>query len=348
MSRKVILITDLHISTGNKPVLIDLFHQIIDDNKKIGSKVVIIIGDLFIWRKAQPLECLIAFIDLMDILISNGMDVHVISGNHDKVDPDDTRSYLSIYKNYHENLYIYDDYDMFIYDGVYYHMIPYFEKGYIERLENASSIAQEATGVVYNVLCTHISIEGWLPSHRQGENTIKKELFKNFNLVLVGHNHNRKGIGNNIRYIGSMMPVNFGEDNDKGYTVIYNDSDKLVVVHKKLKFIEYITEYVRYEKLNQDKLRKIIEKHSNADYNIRVVVDGDARVLDTIDISMFTSVGIVLELRRRGTTNNDSIDDIESVRFDQGNIMETLDEFCAEMKIPDNTMKTYMKKLINI
>ena len=90
------------------------------------------------------------------------------------------------------------------------------------------------------VLYIHEGINGALATSNEKE--LAANIFQDFDTVLVGHYHNRCKIkGTNIEYIGSSRQHNFGEDEEKGYTLLYTDGSYKFIkneVNKRYKTIE--------------------------------------------------------------------------------------------------------------
>jgi len=55
------------------------------------------------------------------------------------------------------------------------------------------------------------------------EGDVEESYFDSFDLVASGHYHDWSEIGENIVYFRSAYQANFGEDDNKGFTVVYDD-----------------------------------------------------------------------------------------------------------------------------
>ena len=87
---------DPHLSKDNVTVVRDLFNQTFALAEEIGCKIVILGGDVFTSRSAQPLEVLDAWREITEEAEARGLEIAAIPGNHDKTDPNSDRSYLSV------------------------------------------------------------------------------------------------------------------------------------------------------------------------------------------------------------------------------------------------------------
>ena len=105
----------------------------------------------------------------------------------------------------------------------------------------------------YNILYIHEGINGALSTSNDKE--LSPNIFKKWDSVLVGHYHNRCKIKNsNIEYIGSSRQHNFGEDEEKGYTIVYNDGSIEFIknqVNTRYKVLDLTLKQVNANLLNQ-------------------------------------------------------------------------------------------------
>ena len=102
------------------------------------------------------------------------------------------------------------------------HVMSYFPEdgSFAERLGRLA--AEALSGEPEHFLYIHEGINGALA--QPSEKELPARIFSPFDKVFVGHYHNRTVIpGTGIEYIGSSRQHNFGEDEEKGYTVLYTD-----------------------------------------------------------------------------------------------------------------------------
>ena len=94
-------------------------------------------GDVFTERKSQSLAVLYAFGEILELLKQNNVYMHIVPGNHDKVDQDSKISYLDPFEN-HSNITLYKTQTSVPFtNDVFIHFLPYFKENasYVERLE---------------------------------------------------------------------------------------------------------------------------------------------------------------------------------------------------------------------
>lgn len=75
-----------------------------------------------------------------------------------------------------------------------------------------------------DVLFGHFAVTGSRNNDRSVvENNIKPSSFKDFKKVYLGHYHDYQQVGSNIFHLGSLQQNNFGEDESKGFWMLYDD-----------------------------------------------------------------------------------------------------------------------------
>jgi exonuclease SbcD len=215
------VINDTHGDADNRELILSLFTQYFKFCKKNRIPYVFHGGDFFIDRRGQGLIALYLFTEVGDLARKYGITLHIIPGNHDKTDQGSPRSYLGFYN--HSNIIVHDGTDptvSYIDDlenAVRYHLLPYFSEAiYYEKLEQLFLCAD-----MRNVLITHVGIDGVLNNRGEAEErSIPIGVFKQFDLVLIGHYHNKSNVSKRVRYLGSSHQANFGEDVEKGFTTL--------------------------------------------------------------------------------------------------------------------------------
>lgn len=102
---------------------------------------------------------------------------------------------------------------------------------FTERLQEIIDNELSISHTRQNILYIHEGINGALSQPSDKE--LPAKIFEPFDKILVGHYHNRTKIKNtNIEYIGSSRQHNFGEDEEKGYTILYSDGSHKFVKTK--------------------------------------------------------------------------------------------------------------------
>lgn len=288
-----LVITDTHYYKDNTDEVNGVMEQALDRAIYLGCTYLIHAGDVFTDRVGRSLKELLAFHEFLNKVKESGIKFLIIPGNHDKTDQNDIHSYLSVFKNY-KNVTIFEKESYLVLSDEFgFCFLPYFPEGekYDERLENLRSDISLLTPMNRKwFLFTHIAINGV----KNNDGTVVDDgavidKFSKFEQVFVGHYHNRQAFGN-VNYFGSLMPQNFGEDNEKGWLVIYKDfsfelENASFRPYKKLKFD--LT-----KKTGLLLLDKATKKYANNENHIRFVIKGEESQLAQIDVSYYSKLGI--------------------------------------------------------
>lgn len=325
-----ILLTDTHLHKSNVELVKDIFRQAIKICKELKINRIFHIGDFFTSREAQPLYVLLEAKEIFNEIKEAGLFLYIIPGNHDKTDLESTESYLhAVEKNDHINLiddaaYIYAGED----DKTNVIWLPYFkEKGsYLSKLEQASKLTKKGK---CNILLTHIGVNGVMNNDGSSvENNLKQEAFEKFDKVFVGHYHNQQDCGK-INYIGSAYQANFGEDDIKGFTILYENGYTEFI---KSKFPEFVKLKINIDDVINGEIPKHLLKESND--HIRVILTGDKTKLQAYNKQSLIDNGIDVKYEsdevKNGIENSDEI-----IVFDRKNINSAFKKFVKENEIND-------------
>lgn len=323
-----IVTTDWHIEQDNHSLISDLTDQLICEGKEKGIDLILITGDIFESRRAQPLANLSFFGSLLEKFASHGMKVIAIPGNHDKVDLDSPLSYLSEFQ-YHPNFIVVSEYEKMDIGGHCFHFLPYFKEDttYLSYIPKISLDKNKK-----NVLFTHVAVSGVKNNDRtEVANNVKLGMFAGFHSVFVGHYHNKSKIGKNIYYFGSLYPRDFGEDQNKGFLVLNDD----------LSFDEFGLDFPKFLKVKIDanvvsikEIDKLIGQYQDSKDHVRFSFSGKSSKLKSLDENKFKSVGIDVEFKQEDVEK--AISDVESgeiVYFDKEQIYKEFDKFCEQNEL---------------
>lgn len=248
-----LLLNDIHVSKDN----ISEFQANWDEALQICEKYeitdIVIGGDLWQSRSGQTLNTLMAVRQAIIKATSSGKVITIAEGNHCKVDQESLMGYSHLFSEY-PNVEVVDIYSAIeISDNIILYIMSYFpENGSFEE-KLADIEANDFDKSCYNILYIHEGINGALSTSNDKE--LSPNIFKKWDSVLVGHYHNRCKIKNsNIEYIGSSRQHNFGEDEEKGYTIVYNDGSIEFIknqVNTRYKVLDLTLKQVNANLLNQ-------------------------------------------------------------------------------------------------
>ena len=147
--------------------------------------------------------------------------------------------------------------------------------------------------------------------------------------------HNRTIIDKTrIEYIGSSRQHNFGEDEEKGYTVIYTDGSHKFI--KNQANTRYRVIDVAAERAGLHLMDELREIDADGRYKVKVRVHAPQAAMKSVDKAALLDAG---------ATKVELIADDEEMlevaasslfeKFDSHRIRETYEEFCREKQIDD-------------
>ena len=298
-------------------------------------KEIAIGGDLFFSRAAQTLDVLLAVHDALLTAAEHGIHVTIAEGNHDKVNQENERGYCHVFDQ-HSNVLVCDEFvSLPLGDDCRFvlHMMGYFPEdgSFCTRLDDLKEEALDPKRL--NFLYIHEGINGALAQPNDKE--LPAKIFEEFDKVFVGHYHNRTIIDKTrIEYIGSSRQHNFGEDEEKGYTVIYTDGSHEFIKNQantRYRVIDVAAERAALHLM--DELREI---DADGRYKVKVRVHAPQAAMKSVDKAALLDAG---------ATKVELIADDEEMlevaasslfeKFDSHRIRETYEEFCREKQIDD-------------
>lgn len=338
-----LLLNDIHISKDNIPEFQKNWDEALAICSQYHISDMIIGGDLWLSRSAQTLGVLMAVRQAIIKATNAGIYLTIAEGNHDKVDQESILGYGHLFSEY-PNVDVVDGYTIIdIGDNVSLYIMSYFpENGsFTQRLQDI--VISDFDPCRHNILYIHEGINGALATPNEKE--LPSSIFKDFSQVLVGHYHNRCVVANtNIEYIGSSRQHNFGEDEEKGYTVLYSDGSYEFVKNQ-------VNTRYKVMEINGSQYNAIIDElpvaKANELYKIKVRIKCDSTMVDTIDKQKLLEVGatkveIVTEEMEITPITSHALDK----KFDKSGIKQEYTAFCADKGITNVEMGlAYLDKI---
>lgn len=224
-----LLINDIHVNKDNISDFNRNWDEMLSVCKRENIADIVIGGDMFTSRASQTLATLLAVKHALDKAVAQGLYVTIAEGNHDLVDQEAIEGYNHLWVG-QKHIEVVDVYKVLIWDDCDFALLvmSYFPEdgSFLERMWHAVQDAlKQYPNLSENdiILYIHEGVHGALGEFEiAGE--LSQEPLLGFKAVLCGHYHNRVKIKKtNIEYIGSSRQMNFGEDEDKGYTILYSD-----------------------------------------------------------------------------------------------------------------------------
>lgn len=337
-----ILVNDIHLTKDNGGLVKNIINQIsaYSVNKEIDC--IIFGGDIFTNRSGQPLSCLLDFKEIIENCLDPFSEIHIIPGNHDKTNPNDMSSYLDVFDNY-GNVYLHRGAEFGnAISGCQFTFIPFFsDEMWMQEFKRISKY--KLNKGYHNFLVTHIGIEGVRNNDgTEVDSVIKNNMFENYDAVFVGHYHNRSKVGKNIYYTGSAYQSNYGEDIEKGFTVIYDDG---TFKCESTKFPRYIKEVVQAN--DRESIYNLVEKYEGEEYNhIRFEIVGSR--VDCEKVVAMNIEGCGIDCKYKTIEQNNALEIAENDNvscYDKKTIIQDFVSFCKENNISGKQMQ-YGLKLI--
>lgn len=321
-----LLFTDIHIERDGIDLVKSILEQSLALAKKNNISEIFLLGDIFTERTGQNMFCLNLFLWYVRKFESNGIRLILISGNHDKINQDIEDSYLDVYSGY-PNVVVVREYYCIKFAGFAFHFIPYFkDKKKIEGILNSFHTNDN------DYLFTHLAFNGVM--NNDGElvtEGIPSKWTKRFRKVFVGHYHNESIVGSNIYYIGSSHAHNFGENNNKGFTLLYNDGSHELV---RSSFPKYIQKKIDLSVMNRVQIESLKKKYGGSENFIRFKFIGTDEQLVTIDKREYEKVGI--DVKKESVELIRGVHSAENnnfISFDSKKIKQCFFEYCSKNKI---------------
>jgi exonuclease SbcD len=304
------------------------------------------LGDVFNSRKSQTLLVLKTFEKILDIVQEYNLEMWCIPGNHDKTSYESNESFLDQYKH-HPNLHLVSLSGgiPFKEANIFLRFIPFFsESRWLEQYNSfIEYMGEDWQKTTRNILCSHIAVNG--SQNNDGskvESTIKPSLFKDFDKVFLGHYHQMQQIGSNIYHLPSIQQNNFGEDEEKGFTVLYDDGSHELV---KSSFKPFIKVKIDVNKTSKEEINNYINEYQKQSENahIRFILEGNEEILKSINKEKFLQAGIDVKTKSCEIGVIEDFDTVEITQYNDENIIEEFELFCEEKGLDFNEGVKYLK-----
>ncbi|MCG4759698.1 hypothetical protein [Bacteroides eggerthii] len=351
----LLLLNDIHISKDNIPAFQANWQEAMGICRERDIREVVVGGDLFFSRAAQTLDVLLAVRDMLVSAADHDIHVTLAEGNHDKVNQESLRGYCHVFDR-HPNVTVVDEYLTLCRPEWKFalHVMSYFPEdgSFAERLGRLA--AEALSGEPEHFLYIHEGINGALA--QPSEKELPARIFSPFDKVFVGHYHNRTVIpGTGIEYIGSSRQHNFGEDEEKGYTVLYTDGTYEFV--KNRVNMRYRVMDMPAERAGLHLMDELREMEADGRYKVKVRVHAPAAAMKSVDKAALLEAGA-----ERGRTRVERIMGLETaiaakreqIRTGHENVdrleeqlagVQRADEALQELEAGDTALEACLEKI---
>jgi exonuclease SbcD len=339
----LLLSTDWHLRRDNIEIIKDLVIQMCDLGDEINLKKVALLGDIFDKRKGQEQIVLVAFKEILDYIHSRGITVILFPGNHDKCDYDSSDSYLDPFADHPCVRFFREPTKILLNNDVELYIMPFYSSDiYRERLKNF----ERSEPIRYRVCLSHVGLDGsvnW--NGTKLESPVKTSDFKDFDLTLLGHYHNHHKVTKDIVHLPSIYQSSFGEDNNKGFTILYSDLSWEI---SKSKFKEYRRVEIFVEDVMNGHLDLLMKNYDTEKEVIRLIIKGKREEIQSLPITELENK-YKIDIQAQNEEVSDCIEyvnSIESMEFSSSTILTAFKEFCTENNFDFETGVIYLNKAI--
>ena len=341
--------TDLHLKTQNIDQIIDLVTQQCELAKSTGAKYLICLGDVFDSRIAQREDILTAFGKILDIIKSYDLKMWLIPGNHDKTDYVSSNSFLSPFSTHPCLTLVHLSGSIpFLDSKIRLGFIPFFkEEVWLQQFEEYCDYLglEDLDPEIKIILCTHIAVTGSQNNDgKPASSILSTKLFKPFFKVFSGHYHDQQKIGSNFYHLPSIQQNNFGENTDKGFTILYSDGSHELV---KSKFREYHKVEIDLDNITGSELNVLRQQYSEVKDNIRFEFKGSEKVLKSLRKEDFTSLGIDVKTKVKEIESDiEYADSTEVIEHTKESIREEFEKFCKQESLNWEEGLKFLNKIL--
>ena len=334
-----LLMNDLHIAKDNVLEFEKNWNEALEICEEYNIKQIFIGGDVFTTRNVQHLLPVITVMRCLERTAVKGIETTIAFGNHDCPVYGERNSWCDVL-GYVKGVVIVDNFKVIDLGDRALAMIAYFpeETMMVDKLRELDKyLASENWAYSDTILYIHSGVHGALGDF-DIPNEMPQEPLLKYNKVLCAHYHNRTIIPDtNIEYIGSSRAHTFGEDEDKGYTLLYADGTTSFI--KNEANTRYVTEEVTIKSLSDWK--NIYDER----YKVRLRVHCEAAEADTIDKDDLLARGankieFVTEKLKAIELSQSEMDE----RFDNKNLQIEYKSFCKEKDIDSRLGIDYLNK----
>ena len=281
-----IIFNDAHLKTGNEQDVINSVKHMLKYARAEKIDKLIFAGDLFDSRSFQRQSVLQAFDEILDLVNKVGCTLYIFPGNHDKTVYASYDSFLDVYRHY-PNVVFNKEISVIDLDGVSITLLPFFSDDMLIPM------LQEAKPT--DVLISHFEMAG---STHLGKISVKssinKKLLSKFKKTYLGHYHNHHEITKDIVHLPSLRQSNFGEDDKKGFAVLYKDLSYELI---KGSFKSFKKISIDINTIEAKGIEQLIRTYENSSDTIRFEFVGDESKLKALDKSQFNGTGIDVKVK---------------------------------------------------
>ena len=332
-----IIFNDVHLKTGNEDEVYESTKHMVKYAVDNGVENLIFAGDLFDSRTQQRLKVLQTFDKMLELFNTNGLTLYLFPGNHDKTLYTSADSFLDVYKH-HPSVKFNRELKNIVLEGVSIDLLPFFSTELlVPMIENAKG---------GDILISHFGMDGSNHLGHVSKNTsITKKLLSKWNKVYLGHYHNYHEISEDIVHLPSFRQESYGEDNVKGFSLLFEDGSYELV---KGKFREYLKLTIDLNESNNKEITNLITLHSNSEQKVRFEFRGTQEQFKALDKSQFKDTGIDIKSKYNEVYEMEVVEPSKIIeKYSKDQIMESFKEFCDDKGYDYKEGSIMVKEFLN-
>lgn len=338
-----LLINDIHVGKDNIPEFQKNWDEALDVCDEYGISKIIVGGDLFKSRSSQSLNVLMAVRQAIQTAVKAGVKLILANGNHDLVDQEATLGYCHIFSEYPGVEVVNGSYAENLDNGITFVVMRYFpeDTAFGKEFDKVCQLLPQPDYRSKTILYLHEGISGAIATASEKE--LPASMFKGFMKVLVGHYHDRCKIkGTSIEYIGASRQHNFGEDEEKGYTIMYMDGSTKFI--KNTINTRYCT--VEIDASEMTDAPELVSQAIENGHKVRVKINGSADKVKQADKQKLIDLGVakvevVSDIELTETHSQDF-----DTKYDKAGLKKEYSEFCRQKDIQEiETGLKYLDKI---
>ena len=317
-----IIWNDVHLKPGNEEAVLKAFYYMLETAEEKGISHLIFAGDLFDSRTSQRQKVLQTLDEMLNAIYQRGFYLDWFPGNHDKTLYASYDSFLDVYKHY-PNCTLHTKMTDISAGGMHVTLLPFFSDDMlIPMLEEHSG---------GEILISHFEMAGSTHLGKTSEKTsINQKLLSKWEKTYLGHYHNYHEISKDIVHLPSFIQASFGEDNNKGFTIIYDDLSYEII---KGEFREFNIVDINLDEKENSYVQQLIDQHKDSDNVIRFVLSGADSRVKAFDTGVFKDTGIDWKKKyeKKYEYNEKDIDLPKIIeKYDKQAIQKSFKIFCDE------------------
>lgn len=331
-----IIFNDTHLKTGNEVDIELSVDHMLEYAVENSIDTLIFAGDLFDSRSFQRQELLLTLGRILKKVHEKNLLLYMFPGNHDKTVYSSFDSFLEPYKHY-PNVIFNREISRIELKGITIDLLPFFSN------EMLVPMIEKAEGA--DILISHFEMNGSSNlGHIIDDSPINRTMLKKWKKVYLGHFHNHMEITKNVVHLPSLRQNNFGEDANKGFSVLYNDLSYEVVEGRFKKFWKID---IDLNNVSIGEIQKLIKTHRNSTNTVRFEFTGDENKLKALDMEQFKGTDIDA---KRVYEKNFDVAKLEMPKLvkkhSKSSVVEDLETFCKEKGYDINVGKALLLEFL--